>query len=96
MTEKLQFLLNKLDGNAERLKAEATDWFYEMKVGLIRFTKVKYSKLPHEPAWEWPIRVVLEVLHLITNLVEETFDCLPRWFAYGTIIYWIIYKPFFT
>ena len=36
-------------------------------------------------------RDILEVLHKLTAIFEEAFDKMPRWFAYGTII-WLGYK----
>ena len=61
--------------NLEVLKAEWSLWFSEMKKGLARFKDASLK-----------IRDKNNVFHLITNLIEETYDSLPRTFTYITII----------
>jgi len=61
--------------NLEVLKAEWSLWFSEMKKGLARFKDASLK-----------FRDKNNVFHLIVNLIEETYDSLPRTFTYITII----------
>ena len=65
--------------NWEVVRAEIRDWLGQMRLGTERF---KTASLRFDNT---------NVFHLIMNLIEETFDRLPRTLAYGFVLYWLAY-----
>jgi hypothetical protein len=72
-----------LKKNWSIVRAEIRDWLGQMHIGLARFktASLKFDKT--------------NVLHLAMNLIEETFDRLPRTLAYSFVIWLFVYLCFF-
>lgn len=61
--------------NLEVLKAEWWNWQFQMKAGISRFRGATLDQSSKS-----------NVFHLLTNMIEETYDCLPRTLTYLTIL----------
>jgi hypothetical protein len=72
-----------LKKNWSIVRGELRDWLGQMRIGLARF---KTASLRFDKT---------NVLHLAMNLIEETFDRLPRTLAYIFVIWLFIYFCFF-